>query len=64
MMLEMEKLGINIIFHVHDEIVVECDENEAEEVLSKMMKIMSTPPDWCPDIPLAAEGYISQHYKK
>lgn len=64
MMLEMEKLGINIIFHVHDEIVVECDENEAEEVLRNMLRIMSTPPDWCQNIPLAAEGYISQHYKK
>lgn len=64
MMLEIEKAGINIILHVHDEIVAECDEKDAEDVLLTMSKIMSTPPEWCLDLPLSAEGYISQAYKK
>jgi DNA polymerase len=64
MMLELEKAGINVILHVHDEIVAECDEQDAEEVLKTMSRIMSTPPSWCSDLPLACEGYISQVYKK
>jgi len=64
MMLEIEKAGIRIILHVHDEVVVECDESDAEDVLATMTRIMSTAPEWCSDLPLDAEGGISQHYKK
>ena len=64
MMLEIEKAGLEIILHVHDEVVVECDEDKAQEVLDTLNKIMSTPPEWCSDLPLASEGYISKHYKK
>lgn len=51
MMLEIEKAGMEIILHVHDEVVVECDEDKAEEVLDTINKIMSTPPEWCSDLP-------------
>jgi DNA polymerase len=64
MMLQLEKAGINVVLHVHDEIVAECEEQDAEEVLKTMSEIMSTPPPWCLDLPLACEGYISQLYKK
>lgn len=64
MMLKIEKAGIPIILHVHDEVVAECDESDAEEVLATMTRIMSEAPEWCADLPLDSEGYISQHYKK
>jgi len=64
MMLEIEKAGIPVILHVHDEVVTECAEDEAEDVLATMNRIMSTAPEWCHDLPLDSEGYISQHYKK
>ena len=64
MMLEIDKAGIDIIFHVHDEVICECDEDEAEEVLQKITKIMSTPPEWISDIPLDAEGEILTQYQK
>lgn len=64
MMLEIDKSGENIILHVHDEVVVECDEDRAEEVAAKLTKIMSTPPDWIPDIPLDSEGDILDRYQK
>ena len=64
MMLQIEKAGINIIFHVHDEVVCECDEEVADETLNQIVKIMSTPPEWIPDIPLDAEGEILNKYTK
>jgi DNA polymerase len=64
MMLEIDKAGIDIIFHVHDEVICECDEDKAEETLQKITQIMSTPPEWIPDIPLDAEGEILTQYKK
>jgi hypothetical protein len=36
----------------------------AEEALSNILKIMSTPPDWIADIPVAAEGQILDIYTK
>ena len=64
MMLEIDKAGIDIIFHVHDEVICECDEDEAEETLQKITQIMSTPPEWISDIPLDAEGEILTQYQK
>jgi DNA polymerase len=64
MMLEIDKAGIDIIFHVHDEVICECDENKAEETLQTIIKIMSTPPEWIPNIPLDAEGEILTKYQK
>lgn len=29
-----------------------------------MVRIMSTPPDWASDLPLRADGYITDYYKK
>ena len=64
MMLKIEEAGIKIIFHVHDEVVIECDEEKAEGVLAKVVEIMSTPPEWISDIPLSAEGDIVTNYTK
>tara|TARA_R100000654_G_scaffold6209_1_gene16470 strand:- start:4195 stop:5988 length:1794 start_codon:yes stop_codon:yes gene_type:complete len=64
MLLRVDKAGYNIVMHVHDEMVVEADANEAEEVLHNVIKIMSEPPDWISDIPVAAEGSIQTRYEK
>lgn len=64
MLLRLEDEGIRIIFHVHDEVIIECPCDRAEETLEKTISIMSTPPTWIPDIPLAAEGQILTHYQK
>lgn len=64
MIIRLEAGGIKLIFHVHDEVVIECDEDEAEEILERTIEIMSTPPTWIPDIPLAAEGQILTRYQK
>ena len=64
MIVRLEEDGINLIFHVHDEVVIECDENEAESILERTIEIMSTPPTWIPDIPLAAEGQMLTRYQK
>ena len=64
MLLRIDEAGIKTIFHVHDEVVVETDEDKAEETLEKIISIMSTPPSWIEDIPLEAEGKILTRYEK
>jgi len=64
MLVRVARAGHKIIMHVHDEIVVEANKDEADQALSDLLKIMSTPPQWIPDIPLDAEGAILTRYTK
>ena len=64
MLVRINAAGHNVIMHVHDEIVVEADADTADEDLEDIIKIMSTPPEWIPDIPLDAEGSILTRYTK
>ena len=52
------------VLHVHDEVVVECKEADADDTLAEMRRIMVNPPDWCPDLPLAVEGKVMLRYGK
>jgi DNA polymerase len=64
MMIRVDAAGFPVILHVHDEMVCEVPEAQAEEALAQIMEIMSTPPSWIPDIPVAAEGHICDLYSK
>lgn len=48
----------------HDEIVVICPDEKADACLDDMLRIMRTPPNWAPDLPLDAEGGYAQDYSK
>ncbi|CAB4157539.1 DNA-directed DNA polymerase, family A, palm domain containing protein [uncultured Caudovirales phage] len=56
--------GLCPVAHVHDEILVECDANDAERVSARLHEIMTTNPAWAPGLPLAAEGQIMARYGK
>ena len=64
MLLRIDALGMKVIFHVHDEFVIEAEESEADNVLKQVIESMSKAPGWIPDIPLAAEGKILERYEK
>lgn len=67
-LLDIEDAGYDITFHVHDEVVVEVEEERAEAALEEIVTIMSRDVTWCAeaglDLPLNAEGDISKHFKK
>ena len=52
----------DVVLHVHDEIVVECPEADAEAAAAHIHKIMCTPPAWAEGLPLAAEGVTTRRY--
>jgi DNA polymerase len=53
-----------VAFTVHDEITVNTNSNAPNEVLHEMIETFRTPPGWCEDIPLDAEGSYDRHYSK
>ena len=51
-----------VVLQVHDEVVIVCDEKEAEEAKAFVISAMSTPPAWAPDLPIACEAHIGDSY--
>lgn len=48
----------------HDELISVAHETQAEAALQFMLDVMRTPPQWCADIPLDAEGGYAREYSK
>lgn len=60
-----ENMSAEIVLHVHDEIGCESDAHDPFAFsLNDLQWCMSQTPDWAPGLPLYAEGYESQVYKK
>jgi DNA polymerase len=62
--LNITKAGYEVINLIHDEVLLLVDESKGDTALDSVTKIMTTPPNWAPDFPLAAEGWVSKRYKK
>lgn len=63
-MLKIHDAGYRIVTMTHDEIVIIAKKKDAKKALDFMIKTMSTPPDWAPGLPLAAEGDFDDCYSK
>lgn len=53
-----------VVTMTHDEVVCVAPKERAEECKTDMLRVMSTPPAWGPDIPLAAEAGFDVCYSK
>jgi DNA polymerase len=54
----------NVIAHIHDEIVVECKADDAEETTKRMISVMCSPPVWAEGLPLDVEIATMTRYGK
>jgi DNA polymerase len=64
-LLEIRRSGIGrVVFHVHDEVIVEVPREQAEEAEQSILEIMRTTPDWLSGCPVDAETGIFTHYTK
>lgn len=52
----------HLAMQVHDELIVCCREDIAEEVLEIMQYYMAKPPHWASDLPLGSDGDIAKRY--
>lgn len=52
----------HLAMQVHDELIVCCREDIAEEVLEIMQHYMAKPPHWASDLPLGSDGDIAKRY--
>lgn len=58
----LDEEGLDVVLHVHDEIVLETSEPEA--AAATLLEIMTTPPTWAMGLPLDAEVATMSRYGK
>ncbi len=58
----LDEEGLDVVLHVHDEIVLETADPEAAAV--RLLEIMTTPPAWAYGLPLNAEVATMTRYGK
>ena len=58
----LEEAGLPVIFHIHDEVVIDCPPDAA--TLEEVVRIMSRPIPWAPGLPLGADGWVGTYFKK
>jgi DNA polymerase len=63
-MLRADDLGLNIVGHVHDEIITENPDTPWGMGLDDLLWCLSQTPEWAPGLPLTAAGYSGTFYKK
>ncbi len=61
-MLRLRNAGFEIVMHIHDEAVVEVPEGVSS--VDEICRIMSEAPAWAVGLPLRADGYECEFYRK
>ena len=60
--MNLEAAGYPVVFHIHDEVVIDCAAEKAH--LDSVVDIMTRPIAWAPDLPLNADGWIGDFFRK
>jgi DNA polymerase I-like protein with 3'-5' exonuclease and polymerase domains len=56
--------GQPLIATIHDELIAEVPETDAEPTLDLMLKVMRRTPGWAPGLPVNAAGFVVRRYQK
>jgi len=57
-MLHLEQIGLRVMWHCHDGLLVEVKEEDAERALQAALGVFRTQPAWAEGLPLEAEAVV------
>ncbi|MDW8307720.1 MAG: DNA polymerase, partial [Leptospiraceae bacterium] len=60
----LEDAGVEVILHIHDEIIAECDRSKARSTARLIANVMRSAPEWAPDMRLEIEQKIARRWTK
>jgi len=60
----LEEEGLDVVLHVHDEVVLEAPQNVSDSVAERLVQIMCETPAWASGLPLNAEVAVMDRYGK
>lgn len=63
-MLDLEAQGLQTLFHVHDELVIQVPEDGAEAAASRVQARMNQTPGWADGLPVASEVKVVERFEK
>ena len=63
-LMNLDAVGYKTVMHVHDEAIVEHSDQDPDKTLKAIEDLMGKVPDWAAGLPLNAEGYHCNFYKK
>jgi len=58
----LEAAGFPVVFHIHDEVIIDCSTDKAN--LDEVTRLMTLPIPWAPDLPLNADGWVGDFFRK
>ena len=61
-LLRLERAGLDVVAHVHDEVIVEVPKNSVG--VKDVEAIMNRVPDWAFGLPISSSGYRGDFYYK
>ena len=59
-MQKLERAGYRIVFHIHDEVVIEAERDELDRVCA----IMGEAVPFAPGLPMKADGWVGEYFTK
>jgi DNA polymerase len=63
-LVRLEAAGVEVVAHVHDELISVYDETKVQSTLDEVIKLACHPPDWAEGLPIAATGFVTERYRK
>lgn len=63
-LVKSEDAGLMPVLHVHDEIVCDVPKDQAAEGLALLEHLMKELPPWGAGMPIGAEGFLCERYRK
>jgi len=61
----LETAGYPIVFHVHDEVVIDIKPySSPDKMLEDVVRIMKATPEWASDLPMNADGWVGEFFTK
>lgn len=61
----LEQKGFPVVFHIHDEVVIDIAPFDTKEnMLNRVIEIMTINPSWAEGLPLGADGWVGDYFKK
>lgn len=64
MLILQQEPELDVVLTVHDELILKGPSTNCDKHMNRILEVMKTPPDWCKDLPLDAEGGYDISYSK
>ena len=63
-MMRLQAAGYQVVGHIHDEVIIDAPSKDPDATLKEIVRLMCKPTDWNKGLPLNADGFYSDYYKK